>query len=148
MPRLSFADKELTELFRNLKHYESQLLDAGAEGLKNYGDGIMFQSLQQVPIDTMALHDSAFSGIPERVRVSETTVRIGYGGDYTKWNPKSEQPSSDYMVQVHEDLQMSHLTGKAKFLEDPVMEASPRLGVALVKHIQGKNIRLRVRGVR
>ena len=82
---------------------------------------ILQESLMQVPRDT---HTLAMSGFYEvnGSWIKGWTGTVGYGGAYDPINPKTGQPASQYMVQVHEDLNVYHKIGKAKFLEDPVRD--------------------------
>jgi len=75
---------------------------------------IMKESLEEVPRETGALADSAF------IEQEGTTVVFGYGGPNVQNNEKSKELTEEYMVAVHERLDVKHPVGKAKFLEDPV----------------------------
>ena len=76
---------------------------------------IMKESLAEVPRDTEALADSAFIEQQEN-----GDVIFGYGKDNVQTNPKSGRLTSEYMMAVHERLDVHHDVGKAKFLEDPI----------------------------
>ena len=48
---------------------------------------------------------------------------VGYGGNGDPINPKTGKHASEYMVQVHEDLNQPHPNGgQAKFLEEAVQQ--------------------------
>lgn len=87
---------------------------------------ILDNSMAEVPKDTLTLLMSAFYEVSRRTDTSATTwayeAIIGYGGNGDPINPKTGKRASSYMVKVHEDLNVFHPTGKAKFLEDPVRE--------------------------
>lgn len=87
---------------------------------------ILGNSMAEVPKDTFTLLISAFYEVSRRTDTSATTFAyeaiIGYGGNGDPINPKTGKRASSYMVKVHEDLNVFHPTGKAKFLEDPVRE--------------------------
>lgn len=91
---------------------------------------ILAESLFQVPKDTTTLMQSAFYEVHRRTDTAATTwayeATIGYGGNGDPINPKTGKPASSYMVAVHEDLRAWHISGKAKFLEDPVREYGAR----------------------
>jgi hypothetical protein len=78
-------------------------------------------TLAEVPRDTTTLAESFFYDVQGSYRNFSAT--IGYGGNGDPVNPRTQQPASQYMVAVHEDLNANHPNGgKAKFLEDPVRE--------------------------
>jgi len=80
-------------------------------------EDIMRESVSQVPVVTGALANSAF------IEQDKQGVRFGYGGNNVQVNPNTGRVTSEYMVVVHEDLTAHHITGKAKFLEDPINDA-------------------------
>ena len=84
---------------------------------------ILDNSMAEVPKDTHTLLMSAFYEVSRRrIKVWAYEAIIGYGGNGDPINPRTGQPASTYMVDVHEDLTARHPVGKAKFLEDPVRE--------------------------
>lgn len=88
-------------------------------------DEILEESLNQVPRDTNALASSAYYEIHGYRK--NFSAEIGYGKG-NPINPRTGQPVSDYMVEVHEDLEAVHPIGKAKFLEDPVRQYQTKFG--------------------
>lgn len=85
-------------------------------------EALMADSLNEVPRDTEALANSAFIE-----QDANGDVDFGYGGDNAQTNPKTGESSEDYMVEVHERLDLYHPVGKAKFLEDPVNRSKVRM---------------------
>ena len=84
---------------------------------------ILSNSMAEVPKDTHTLLMSAFYEVSRRrIKVWAYKAILGYGGNGDPINPRTGQPASTYMVDVHEDLTARHPVGKAKFLEDPVRE--------------------------
>lgn len=84
---------------------------------------ILSNSMAEVPKDTHTLLMSAFYEVSRRrIKVWAYEAILGYGGNGDPINPRTGQPASTYMVDVHEDLTARHPVGKAKFLEDPVRE--------------------------
>ena len=84
---------------------------------------ILDNSMAEVPKDTHTLLMSAFYEVSRRrIKVWAYEAILGYGGNGDPINPRTGQPASTYMVDVHEDLTARHPVGKAKFLEDPVIE--------------------------
>lgn len=81
----------------------------------NEAQEIMDESLNEVPRDTGALASSAFLE-----KQANGDVLFGYGSTKEQLNPKTKQVTSEYMVAVHERLDVTHPIGKAKFLEDPM----------------------------
>lgn len=87
---------------------------------------IMQESMDQVPKLTLTLLASAFYEVKRRADTSVNTwayeAILGYGGNGDPINPITGRPASSYMVAVHENMDVKHPIGKAKFLEDPVRE--------------------------
>jgi hypothetical protein len=102
---------------------------------------ILNKSLEQVPRDTETLASSAFFSVNRRMDTAETTwayeAIIGYGGNGDPINPDTGRHASEYMVAVHERLDVRHPVGKAKFLEDPMRE----FGAEILSNEFSKNIR-------
>lgn len=70
-------------------------------------------TLRQVPVLTGTLQDSLFATI------SGPKLTIGY--------------TADYAMYVHENVGAFFLNGKAKFLEDPLREYTPRFIADIVR---------------
>lgn len=94
-----------------------------AAALYQEGNVLINKSVPKVPVDTGSLRSSHFVEQP-KVEGSTILVKLGYGGTATKINPHTGEATSDYAVKVHEDLNMQHKTGEAKFLEKPAREYS------------------------
>lgn len=95
---------------------------------------ILEESLKQVPSATNTLASSAYYEILGKYRNFEAV--IGYGGNGDPVNPVTGRRASEYMLPVHEDLDAVHLTGKAKFLEDPIREYQHRLAPNAARFIR------------
>lgn len=78
-------------------------------------------TLEQVPRDTTTLAHS-FSYRVRRHGNDKVTATLGYGLNGDPVNPTTGQSASEYMMEVHEDLEAFHTVGKAKFFEDPLRE--------------------------
>lgn len=76
---------------------------------------IMDESLAEVPKDTNSLASSAYINQDRKGNIT-----FGYGGKNAQTNPVSGSNTEEYMLAVHERLDVHHPNGKAKFLEDPV----------------------------
>lgn len=92
-------------LRRKLKKLEKQVPDALVKALFEEAMGIFTESQEQVPVDTGRLQDS---GVVGRLQ-NQLGVVVAYG--------------TNYALPVHERTEVPHLTGKAKYLEDPFNEA-------------------------
>ena len=77
-------------------------------------------SLEQVPRETGTLA-SSIGHVVEK-HPSKRFVGIVSYGNGNHVNPRSGEAAQDYMVRQHEDLSYVHVTGKAKYLEDPCRE--------------------------
>ena len=106
--------KKLEQTLRNL---ESQSERVGVEIVHAILHDVLHDSLQQVPSETGALASTATVWGP-KVIDGQVVGRVGYDGEKAV-NPRTGQPVSDYVVPVHERLDLHHPTGKAKFLEEP-----------------------------
>lgn len=92
--------------------------------LRAEAERIMAASKRLVPVDTGALRAS---GRVEGPVWGGETVSVGllYGG-----------PAAPYAVYVHENLAARHPTGQAKYLEQPVNEATAGLGDRLAERLR------------
>jgi hypothetical protein len=90
-----------------------------AAALKKEAEITMTESKLEVPVDTGSLRNSGFVQAPKMFN-NNISVKLGYGGVATKVNPKTGELTTQYAIQVHEDLSVRHRVGKAKFLEDPI----------------------------
>ena len=112
-----------------LTSLESILRDAGKTGeelLLEGANDIIEDSRGEVPVDTGTLRSSTFVDEPSRSE-TEISVEFGYGRENDMTNPRTGLLASEYMLAVHERLDVAHTNGKAKFLEDPLNEAIPEL---------------------
>lgn len=89
----------------------------GRQSLLELALDIERQSQMEVPRDTESAARSNF--IIEEDRADGVQVTVGYGGPNVQINPKTGQPTTEYLLALHEDLAFRHPNGKAKFLEDP-----------------------------
>ena len=94
---------------------EPQLGNAVGEALFGEAWEIMGKSHREVPVRDGILKNSGTVLPPER-RSGSVVVEMGYGG-----------AASAYAVVQHERTDFAHRVGKAKYLEDPLMQAAPNL---------------------
>lgn len=118
-----------------LRQQQKRAMQAAEQALYDEGNEIMAVSIPMVPVDTGALQQSNFVDKPVTDK-DEVRVRIGYGGQADRKNPKSGQMASEYAVIVHENLAASHDNGSAKFLETPVNAASRSMETRVGNRIQ------------
>lgn len=115
----SFNEDSLRNFDARCNAAISKLGNGSRKALVTACDEILGESMAQVPQDTSTLLMSAFWEINGHWKTGWDAV-IGYGGNGDPINPKTGKPASYYMVAVHEDLSITHVIGKAKYLEDPV----------------------------
>ena len=94
-------------------------------------EAIMEESMAEVPVETGALKASAFVEIDH-----EGNATFGYGGGNIQTNPKSGILTEEYMLSVHERLDVIHPNGKAKFLEDPVRRHEQKMESTLAARLR------------
>lgn len=94
--------------------------EVGGLALEGEAKIIMDNSLQQIPVMSGAAKSTGFihPGVDSN---GDPTVSIGYDGS-TATNPDTGQSVADYLLPLHERLDVQHENGKAKFLEDPLMD--------------------------
>lgn len=102
---------------------ERALFEAG-KALYAEAELIMTESKKQCPVDTGTLRSTGYVEEPEHSG-DQATVQMGYGG-----------PAAPYAVVQHERLDFKHKVGKAKYLEDPVKAAAPKLPRALAERLR------------
>ena len=100
---------------------------AGA-ALYQEAEAIMTKSKEQCPVDFGNLRATGTVAPPEN-RGGHMVVELGYGG-----------PAVKYAIVQHEAMNYQHTVGKAKYLEDPMLEAvngmEQRLGQRIAKGIE------------
>lgn len=105
------------------KRLEGAVKKTGAmasRATKESAEEIMEESRKQVPKDTFTLANDTF--VKTSNTLTTATTEFGYTGNAI--NPKENKYTRDYMIEVHEDLSARHPVGKAKFLEDPIINYS------------------------
>lgn len=99
--------------------------------VKSIAEQIYNDTLEEVPEDTKTLRESAFYDVQRNS--TSTEAIIGYAG--SNINPKTGRPVSEYVVAVHEDLDATHIKGKAKFLEDPINRHASNLDTTFASNL-------------
>lgn len=103
----------LKELTNKLNNISKSINDVAASSLSNDMKDVIQESIVLCPKDTTALSQSTYQDEPEK-SLAMVNIRAGYGGIGTKINPKTLQPTTTYMMKVHEGHERS-----PKFLERP-----------------------------
>lgn len=133
---MDLSSKQLNAFYANCEAMISKVGNGSRKALIAACNEISEDSLNQVPRDTETLALSQFWEVTGHYKTGWNAV-IGYGGNGDPINPKTGKPASSYMLAVHEDMTALHITGKAKFLEDPIrayaLENFPRTVIAHVK---------------
>jgi hypothetical protein len=91
---------------KSLQKFDDQLEKNNAPALARCGLFLQRQSMLQVPVDTSALKNGAFTRSKGKGWKAE--VMVGY--------------VAEYAVYVHEVMGAYHPIGKAKYLEDPAKD--------------------------
>ena len=116
---------DLNKFDADLSVVLTKLGNGSKKALVEACEEILEESLQQVPVQTGTLAESAYYEITGHYKTGWSAT-VGYGGAYDPINPKTGKPASSYMLAVHENLSAHHPIGKAKFLEDPVRDYAAR----------------------
>lgn len=113
---LQINSQSLKKFEAALEQVQIKMQQNAGVGLENAGKNILEYSNQLVPVDTGALRSSA-SVTKSFSNQSEVKTFIGYG-DQQIANPKTGRLTSEYAVEVHENLEAQYKKGKTpKFLE-------------------------------
>lgn len=126
------GDNEIIERMKRIARQHPAEL---AAALYTESELLMFKSKEEIPVDTGAAKSSAHVDAPV-ISTNKVSIEFGYGGTATKVNPKSGKPTTTYLIRIHEDMDMRHTVGKAKFLEDPVKAWTPTLVSTLMRRVQ------------
>lgn len=134
----NFAVQGLEEALAKIEGLVERARAGAAGAAYEEGEVEMALSKRLVPIDTGALRSTGHVEPPEW-RGDEVTVGLAYGGP-------AGPPAGGvvgYAVYVHENLEMHHEVGQAKYLEQPVREelssgrALQRMGESIVRRLEG-----------
>lgn len=112
------------KLIQTLKTLGARAQTIVGAALLQEAEKIMTESKRQCPVDLGNLRDTGHVTEPE-VSGGHVSVTLGYGG-----------PAAPYAIVQHERLDFQHKVGKAKFLEDPLLEAANGLETRLAQSIK------------
>lgn len=125
------GDKEIIERMKAIARGNPKVL---AAALYTEAELLMTKSKEEIPVDTGSAKNSAYVEEP-KISTNRVSIEFGYGGVATKINPKSGKPTTAYLIKIHEDMDINHPVGKAKFLEDPVKMWRPELVLKLAQRV-------------
>lgn len=118
---LRFDKRSIRKFEDRMEAVIHALVFEGENMLSEFGEEAMRMSAEEVPQDTTALLQSAYVEEPEyNEDTGKLSIDIGYGGKKDTLNPETLKMASEYAYEVHEDLNVFHPAGKAKYLEDPI----------------------------
>lgn len=121
------AGERAPEMFAGVLYREAERIMAVSKG-------------SEVPVDWGNLRATGHVQLPE-IAGSEVSVTLGYGGPA---GPGETFPHPEvleggrvgYAVIVHEDTMLRHPTGKAKYLEDPMLRAAGDMEARLADELR------------
>lgn len=119
--------KGQAELMEALSRLASKVPGVMSAALRAEAEIEMTEAKARTPVDTGALRGSGRVVGPD-IDVSggtpDVTVKLQFGN-----------ASVDYAVPVHENLDVFHPTGQAKYLESVLVESAPHLAARIAKRI-------------
>lgn len=133
--------KGIKKFRKQLAAYPQSAINALKGALYTEADTIMTASKKLVPVDTGALRSTGHTQKPDVVG-NTVTVTLGYGGvaGAKSKGKKGKLASRDvgYAVIVHEDTQMFHKVGQAKYLEVPLNNARAGFSARVARRFKSK----------
>lgn len=118
----SLEIKGLDALGARLKSLGVTIGPAAGNALRAEAELIMTEAKRRTPVLTGALRASGHVTGPD---VEAQAVTLAFDG-----------PAAPYAVVVHENIAARHVTGEAKFLERPLLEALPGLADRIAARIR------------
>lgn len=127
----------MDNILRLLLHGSDAALDATRRGLYEEANIIFNKSVRLVPFHYGTLAASGRVHEPV-VEGRDVMVEITYGGPAASRNPKKPgEVNVGYAEIQHENMSFRHAPGRqAKYLENPVKDATPTLGPKLAKRVE------------
>lgn len=104
----------LSDIIKSIRFTQERHAEGIEAGLIAAGGALLEWSQELVPVDTGLLHDSGQVSVTGKGY--ETLVEVAYGSS-----------GAYYAIYVHEDMNVYHPNGQAKFLEQPARERRPEL---------------------
>ncbi len=137
---INFDKSSGRALIGNLTKAYYQGRVAGGVGMVKIARRVINHSKTMVPVDTGALKASAYV---ESANYGKEVVSVDFGycgedGRYAQINPKTGVPTSEYVMEQHENLYYKHPTGgEAKFLEKAITQVEQDWKQDLARTIWG-----------
>lgn len=124
MLKITIDIKGRTEMERAIRVLGDKGPKSMGKALWNEGTRIMERAKDLAPVDTAALKNSGIVDLPI-ISGSDVAVKMGFGG-----------AASAYAEVQHEELSYYHKPPtQAKYLEQPLREASEDMGFRLAKEL-------------
>jgi len=101
------------EIKANMERLAKESPKAMARSLKKFAEIEMTEMKRRIPVDTGTARDSGFVDNPEW-KANVLTIEMGFGG-----------AAEDYIIPLHENLDVYHPNGEAKFVESVLTESEP-----------------------
>lgn len=115
--------KGLTQLQRKLNNLAANISHEGGAALRMEGEIEMTEAKRRTPVKTGALRGSGTVTGPQ-FRGKVIQVRLKFGNF-----------AVSYAARVHEDTEVFHRVGQAKFLESVILESAPYMAARVAKRI-------------
>jgi hypothetical protein len=124
------------EMTRGIERLTKGVPSRLGSALANVAEEICTSAKKLTPVDTGNLRSSIHVERPPKITARAVEVRFGAGGPAGVGNIGGETNTEvvSYAYVIHEDLEMRHASGQAKFLEIPFEEAKRDFGRRLLKH--------------
>ena len=123
--RMVMTLKGVDKLTSSLIKVQRTLMGTAEGALEEVAEKLMEESKAQVPFDTGTLVSTDHIADVAYPSDDEVSIVMGYAHpESDAINPETGTPASWYAIDVHEDLGVQHVVGKAKFLEDPVTQGA------------------------
>jgi hypothetical protein len=115
------------ELKKALKEQGQRAEQSLAAALYAEGERIMAEAKRLCPVDTGTLRSTGHVQKPV-IRRGSIEVTLGFGG-----------PAAPYAVFVHENLNVHHTVGQAKYLEKPLNDAARGFAERLAAEVRRRS---------
>lgn len=124
--RIELSARSIDAVQRRLQQLIRQVPDLLGAALAAEAEIEMTEAKRRTPVDTGALRATGHVQEP-RVSMGVVSVTMGFGG-----------PAVDYALRVHEDMEMYHDTGQAKFLESVLLESAPHIAARVGRRVEAR----------
>lgn len=118
-----FAIKGLDDVKANIGRLADAITTEVGAAMRTEYEIEMTEAKRRTPVDTGALRGSGHVTGPKRSG-NTLKVMLGFGG-----------PAAPYALRVHEDMEVWHRVGQAKFLESTILESVPYMAGRIARRI-------------